>query len=97
MNNTHEPTDADVRICYLHDIKFMDQKAKEKYPLVFLGDGIDLRELAKTLRNIGKNVNINLAPGDRGVVLWASYYIAKQSGLKDPKSRASKDKKAETT
>lgn len=96
MSDMHKPTDADMRICYLYDVKFMDQKAKEKYPLVFLGDGIDLRRLAQALRDIGKNVNINLAPGDRGVVLWASYYIAKKNGLKDPKPRTKPKKKAQT-
>lgn len=30
MNNTHEPTDADVRICYLHDIKFKSWASKDK-------------------------------------------------------------------
>ena len=74
----------DIRICYMNDFEYAVEEARAVYPEVFCNDCIDLYGLAKTLREIGKNPAINLAPCNRGVVMQASFILAKQAGWRVP-------------
>jgi hypothetical protein len=74
----------DIRICYMNDFEYAMDEARAVYPEVFFNDCIDLYGLAKTLREIGKNPSINLAPCNRGVVMQASFILAKQAGWRVP-------------
>ena len=74
----------DIRICYMNDFEYAVEEARAVYPEVFFNDCIDLYNLAKALRDIARNASINLAPCNRGVVMQASFILAKQAGWRVP-------------
>lgn len=72
---------SNVRICHLGDIELAVSKAKDAYYDVFFGDSYDVGQLAVELKKMAKNYNCKLAPCERGLVMFASYLIAKQAGF----------------
>ena len=72
------------------DLEALTAQAQLEYPDMFVGDSIDMFEVAVQAKNIAKRISLFVSRGDQAVLLWASYLLAKQCGWKPGNNKEGK-------
>ena len=86
MSTPHDarPTADDLRCTVLGDFGYMQEQGHAAYPEVFFNGQIDPYEMAKALREVGRDPLISMPPGVRYLVCTAGFIFAKLSGWRVP-------------
>ena len=71
---------AGVIAAHLADGDFMVKEAEKEFPEVFVKGSVFIPDLAEAVKAVARRIDNNLTLGERGLLLWASFYIAKQAG-----------------
>ena len=71
---------AGVIAAHLADGDFMVKEAEKEFPEVFVKGSVFILDLANAVKAVARRIDNNLTLGERGLLLWASLYIAKQAG-----------------